>query len=149
VETTFIIILGVILAGIYLVWELRKQGNKKTLKSVNYKSTYLKKEDVELKWQEIEDNLKAGKPSNLSKAILDGDKLIDEALKDIRIAGDTMGDRLKNANNLFEQNLYSKVWEAHKLRNYIAHEMNAIINKSDVEEALKSFKEALVKLGKL
>ncbi|KKQ93404.1 MAG: hypothetical protein UT66_C0044G0003 [candidate division CPR2 bacterium GW2011_GWC1_39_9] len=148
-ETTFIIILGVILAGIYLVWELRKQGNKKTLKSVNYKSTYLKKEDVELKWQEIEDNLKAGKPSNLSKAILDGDKLIDEALKDIRIAGDTMGDRLKNANNLFEQNLYSKVWEAHKLRNYIAHEMNAIINKSDVEEALKSFKEALVKLGKL
>jgi len=27
--------------------------------------------------------------------------------------------------------------------------MNAIINKSDVEEALRSFKEALVRLGKL
>jgi len=149
VETAFIIILGVILAGIYAVWEAKKTGVKKPAKSVNYKSTFLKKEDVELKWQEIEDNLKSGKPSNLSKAILDGDKLIDEALKELRMTGDTRGERLKNAKNLFEQDLYSKIWEAHKLRNYIAHEMNAIINKSDVEEALRSFKEALVRLGKL
>ena len=146
-ETGIIIAVGVGLAVLYIIF--MQHGGNQSAKKINYKTAYLTKEEAGLKWMEIEQQLELGKPSNLSKAILDADKLLDEALKSLRIKGDTMGDRLKNAKSMFEQNSYSEVWEAHKLRNYFAHEINAIINASQVKEALDGFKKGLKNLGKL
>lgn len=142
--------IGIGLAVLLLAALIFVDFKKKNLrKKISYKVTNLSKEETKKKWKEIETLFYLGKPSNLAKAILDADKLFDQALKSAFMEGETMGERLKSSKHLFEQKLYSEVWEAHKLRNYIVHEMNAIINTSQVKEALASFKKGLVKLGKL
>lgn len=60
----------------------------------------------------------------LKSAVMEADKLLDYVLKSKRIKGDTLGERLKNAKHLFKTSSYNRVWEAHKLRNRLAHEMN-------------------------
>jgi transposase len=58
-----------------------------------------------------------------------------------------MGDRLKNARGSFMNN--NAVWEAHKLRNRLAHEQNVQLNSFSVDQALKGFKAGLKDLGAL
>ena len=62
--------------------------------------------------------------SKLKSAVLEADKLLDYVLKSKKVRGETLGDRLKNSKNLFSTSSYNKVWEVHKLRNRLAHEMN-------------------------
>ncbi len=60
----------------------------------------------------------------LKNAVIEADKLLDFVLKSKKIKGETLGDRLKHSKNLFSTSSYNKVWEVHKLRNRIAHELN-------------------------
>jgi hypothetical protein len=63
-------------------------------------------------------------PMILSTLLIDADKLLEYAFKMSGLAGDTMGEKLKRAENLYEPNLYNKIWDAHKVRNQIAHEQD-------------------------
>jgi len=80
-------------------------------------------------------------------AIINADKLLDQALKERGISGETMGDRLKNAKHLFQNN--NTVWAAHKLRNRIAHEESVRLNSMITRKAMASFKSALKDVGAL
>ena len=80
-------------------------------------------------------------------AILSADKLLDQAMRERGIAGETMGDRLKNATSTLSS--IDKVWTVHKLRNRIAHESNVSVNKRQLSESLKVLKRALADLGAL
>ncbi|MEO6729481.1 MAG: hypothetical protein ABIM99_06190 [Candidatus Dojkabacteria bacterium] len=62
--------------------------------------------------------------SKLKTAVIEADKLLDYVLKSKKVKGETLGDRLKSSKNLFSTSSYNKVWEVHKLRNRLAHEMN-------------------------
>lgn len=85
--------------------------------------------------------------AGLQLAVFEADKLLDHALKARNFAGETMGDRLKNARGAFMNN--DAVWHAHKLRNRLAHEQNVPLNGLVVDKALRSFKAALKDLGAL
>ena len=56
-----------------------------------------------------------------------------------------MGERLKNASNLFSNR--NGLWDAHKLRNRIAHESDVRVTYSDAQHALANFRQALKNLG--
>jgi hypothetical protein len=97
-------------------------------------------------WQTIE-TFKANGNAGWQLAIFEADKLLDHALKNRGIPGQTMGDRLKSARGIFMNN--NAVWEAHKLRNRLAHEQNVALNTYTVDQALRGFKAALKDLGAL
>ena len=78
-------------------------------------------------------------------AILSADKLLDKALKESGITGETMGDRLKQADKLLEN--INGVWAAHKLRNRIAHEVDGTVNRTVAKKMLRIYKNALKDLG--
>ncbi len=80
-------------------------------------------------------------------AVLSADKLLDQAMRERGIAGETMGDRLKNATSQLSG--IDRVWTVHKLRNRIAHESNVAVSRRQTGEALKVFKRALADLGAL
>lgn len=80
-------------------------------------------------------------------AIIEADKLLDRALQAQGYPGDTMGERLKDARHMLSNN--DSVWQAHKLRNRIAHEHDVRLNKIVVTQALRHFKTALKDLGAL
>lgn len=80
---------------------------------------------------------------NPKNAVIDADKLLDFALGK-RGFGGNLGEKLKKAGPLFSD--LNGVWNAHKLRNRIAHELGEI-NKSEAKMALDSFKRGLKDLG--
>lgn len=83
-------------------------------------------------------------PEDPKAAVLEADKILDEALKLKGFQG-SMGEKLKQAGGLFTDQ--DGVWAAHKLRNRLAHELNVTLEKGEGRAALGHFKQALKDLG--
>lgn len=77
------------------------------------------------------------------QGIMDADKLLDYALERKGFVG-TLGEKLKKAGSRFSN--LNEIWQAHKLRNQIAHELGDI-NLNHAHTALKFFKNGLNDLG--
>ena len=96
-------------------------------------------------WLKIENSIKKDEPVTWHLALINADKLVDTAMRELRISGQTMGERLKNSKDKFSSP--NSIWHAHKLRNVIAHENDAQINFDQTRRAMNSFKQALKDLG--
>jgi hypothetical protein len=81
---------------------------------------------------------------NPKGALLEADKLLDEALRLKGYQG-SLGEKLKASGPLFSN--INGVWTAHKLRNRIAHELDMQLTPTEAESALQQFKKALKDLG--
>jgi len=98
-----------------------------------------------VRWKEIQ-ALYAEK-NTWPLAIINADKLVDDALKQNRYKGKTMGERLVSAQHDLSAN--DGIWYGHKLRNKLVHEEFTIKSKNDVKDALLGFLQALKDLGAL
>ena len=79
------------------------------------------------RWLEILQRVKSSDDGTVL-AIIDADKLVDEALKKLHFSGKTMGERLVAAQRSLTNN--DSVWYAHKLRNRLVHEPNVRLKKA-------------------
>jgi hypothetical protein len=127
-----IIIIGIIMLSVMAMTRRRTPG--------------LDLEEFRSKWLKIEASI-IDDEASCHLAILNADKLLDEALKARGFSGDTMGERMKAARSAFSNN--NAVWAAHKLRNQIAHESDVNIKPKTARYALKAFKKGLKDLGAL
>ena len=97
------------------------------------------------RWQEVQKLCRGSKTWPL--AVINADKLLDEALKKQRCKGKTMGERLVTAQRRLSNN--DSVWFGHKLRNRVVHEDMTQLRQTDVQIALRGFRQALKDLGAL
>ena len=97
------------------------------------------------KWLEVLARVKT--PEGMILAVIDADKLLDEALKKKGFSGKTMGERLVAAQRSLKDN--DSVWYAHKLRNRLVHEPDVKLKKNETQNALSGFKKGLHDLGAL
>ena len=81
---------------------------------------------------------------NPDSALMNADKLLDHTLSVLGHTG-TLGDKLKKAGPLFHD--LNGVWEAHKLRNKIAHEIGFKLTTQESAKYLIKYKSALKDLG--
>jgi hypothetical protein len=95
------------------------------------------------RWMELLARVKT--PEGMLLAIIDADKLLDEALRKHHFKGKTMGERLVSAQRILSDN--DAVWYAHKLRNRLVHEPNVRLKKREAQTALAGFKQGLRDLG--
>ncbi len=95
------------------------------------------------KWQEAQSYCKD--KTTWPLAIINADKLLDEALKRRRFRGKTMGERMVAAQRDISDN--DGVWYAHKLRNRLVHEADVKLKEQDVKKALIGIRQALRDLG--
>jgi hypothetical protein len=130
-EIIAVVILVVVIGIIFLVLEHRPR-------TLNV--DYFKK-----RWQELQ-KLCANR-ATWALAIIDADKLLDEALKKAHFKGKTMGERLVSAQHTLTNN--DSVWFGHKLRNKIVHESDTKLRQKDVRAALVGFRQALKDLRAL
>ncbi|MBR3232976.1 hypothetical protein IKF74_01690 [Candidatus Saccharibacteria bacterium] len=94
----------------------------------------------------IENSLTKNNPQSYQMAVVEGDKLLDKAMMEMGISGKTMGERLKKCGKeKFSQ--LNAVWNAHKLRNQIAHESGFKLEYHQARHALTIYKQALKDLG--
>ena len=73
------------------------------------------------KWQLVERHLLSENPGDWRLAVLEADIILDELVRALSPLGDNLGERLKNLDATDFRNI-DKAWEAHKIRNAIAHE---------------------------
>jgi hypothetical protein len=128
---TLLIVIG--LAIVFYVY-IAHRSPKKSLDTSWYNA----------QWHSIETTLNDGHSGQVL-AIINADKLLDNAMKQKGIRGQNMGERLKNSGSHFHN--LNAVWSAHKLRNRIAHETNIQIDQQEVRRALKAIQEALRNIG--
>lgn len=104
--------------------------------------------NIKNEWKSIEQLLKSKGNSNFKQAIISADKCLDNALRDL-VSGDTMGQRLKNAKDLYEWDLYNKIWKAHKMRNNIVHEAGYEVPYHIITANVEVLKKGLKEVGAL
>lgn len=97
------------------------------------------------RWLAIENQFKREEESSYHLCVLNADKLLDQSLREKGARGETMGERMKSAQNVWSN--ANAVWGAHKLRNQIAHESDVRVGYEDARRALASFKQALKDVG--
>lgn len=97
------------------------------------------------RWQAVQALLKD--KSTWPLAIIDADKLLDDALRRSKYHGKTMGERLVAAQRIIKNN--DDVWFGHKLRNRLVHEDKVKLKERDVKDALFGIRAALKDLGAL
>lgn len=131
-----------ILRGIGWVLKLPFRGlfNKKSSPSID-------RGEVQNRWQTIEQLARSSDQHNLSQAIILADKLLDAILIAKGVGGETMGERLKLAREIFsDYSIYQGAWDGHKLRNQIAHELDHQINLAEAQAAIEKLKQAVFSL---
>lgn len=73
------------------------------------------------RWSKTLNYLFSQHSSDWKLSIIEADSIMENLLKDLGFKGDTVGDRLKSANQETFREL-SSAWEVHTIRNRIAHE---------------------------
>ena len=73
------------------------------------------------KWERVQSHMASQNESDWKLAILEADIMLDELLDVSGYKGDTMGEKLKQVDKS-DFNTIDMAWEAHKVRNMIAHE---------------------------
>jgi hypothetical protein len=73
------------------------------------------------RWDQVITHIQSDNPSDWRLAILEADIVLDDLLDRLGYVGDTIGDKLKAADPAHFRTL-NAAWEAHRVRNAIAHE---------------------------
>lgn len=136
-DNSFLLLLmggAIIVAGFVLLAVINRQGVRTKLDVDNY----------EAQLKAVVSQLNEGNTGR-HLAVMNADKLLDRAMKELGFRGDTMGERLKNGRPRFSD--INGVWEAHKLRNRIAHEHDVHISYEQAERAITQLRRGLRDLG--
>lgn len=73
-------------------------------------------------WESAKGKLGSVNPNDWKVAVIEADKLFDQALINFGAAGNTLGERLKNIVPGDVAGMLDSIWEAHKVRNKIVHD---------------------------
>lgn len=95
------------------------------------------------KWRKLQKKLP--NQEDWLTALSEADELLDEAMKKKGIKGDSMGERLVNAQKDFKEK--DEVWFGHKLCKKHQENPNLKLKKNDVKRALLALRQALKDLG--
>lgn len=94
------------------------------------------KNQVKFKLDELRSISKSQDLMILRHGLIDADKLLDFVLKQKGYRGDTMGERLKSAKGSYSKDVYQKIWEAHKLRNKLVHELDVRVSSKELKDSI-------------
>jgi hypothetical protein len=97
------------------------------------------------RWKELQKL--CGSKDTWTLAVINADKLLDEALKKKHFKGKSMGERLVEAQRQLTDN--DAVWFAHNLAKKLLNETAGKLKESDVKKSLIGFRQALRDLGAL
>jgi len=106
-DATIIVILLICSILIVFVFAIKQKQN-------NLTDDFINKVIIEIK--------RIKKEKNQNQKIMEYDKIVYKILKQRKVNGKTLGEKMKNGKILFLNN--NNLWKAHKMRNKIAHEIN-------------------------
>lgn len=93
---------------------------------------------LQSRWQKIVEKSNSEKESDWRWAIIEADIILDELLGKLQLPGDTMGDKLK-AVEPSDFVTIDLAWEAHKIRNAIAHQGGFLLNQRETRRVISLY----------
>ena len=136
-----------VIAGLFLVRYIFKTITFRKKERDDFLALFVIAQDPETtkntEWQDIIDHIDSDNDSQWKLALIDADKILDNALRDADYDGETIGDRLKRAEELGGFKSLQDAWEAHKVRNRIAHESGFELTKREARRAIELYKTVL------
>lgn len=142
---------GIAAAGLFIIvfatmrlFELRKREEE-------FYSTLLvapsAASDTSPRWQHIQSLMEGSSQSEWREAITEADIMLDDALARRDYPGEGVGDKLKNIQRGDLATL-EDAWEAHKVRNQIAHEGSAFdLSESLAQRTMQRYEAVFRELG--
>ena len=100
---------------------------------------------LEKEWAALKERLSTASDNDAALIVIDADALADKALKIFGARGETMGERIKFISGPDFKNT-DNLWDAHKMRNQVAHGDNKGVVYSDALYAINKFEKALEEL---
>jgi hypothetical protein len=93
------------------------------------------------RWEKVMERLNSNNEAEWKLAIIEGDAMLDELIRDIYPhLGNNLGERLKNIEPSDFTTLQD-AWDAHKIRNQIAHDHNYRLTEREARIALESYRK--------
>jgi hypothetical protein len=99
------------------------------------------------RWEDVLAHVKSENPNDWRLAIIEADIMLEEALDKAGYVGVTIGDKLKTANPESMRTLHD-AWEAHKVRNQIAHAgTDFVLTKKTTQETVTRYERVFTEFG--
>ena len=93
------------------------------------------------RWDEIQKHINSTREGEWKFAVIEADKLTDEALKSGGFVGETMGERLMNIEP-GQLTTLQELWEAHKIRNRLVHDTNYFLRYAEAKKAVSLYEKS-------
>ncbi len=90
-------------------------------------------------WERIQKCLSSDNPAEWKVAILEADAMLGDLLQNLGYRGEGIGERLKSIEPSDFLTL-NDAWEAHKVRNQIAHENDFVLTQREVRQTIDQYK---------
>lgn len=91
-------------------------------------------------WEKIVKLIGSDNPNDWKAAILEADKVLEIVVNTFAVPGENMGDKMKNIEKSDWQTL-DEAWQAHKVRNRIAHEQNFHIGQREARKTIDNYEK--------
>lgn len=137
----YVVVLIIDLALLILLRDVKADMKKNILGTVERPSKGTLKE-AKKRWVQIEAHLRSGNPSEWKVAILEADRLADQALSEMGYQGANLAERLAVFQSHDEEK-EAKLAEAHAVTNRIVFEKDFSIERKEAERIIGLYREFL------
>jgi len=112
---TVIFFTGIVILLVKINEINRKKNRELSLRRVR------REEIKSTRWSIVEGHMQSENPAEWKLAIIEADSMLEELVKKLGYPGGTLGEMMKQI-EISDFNTLNEAWEAHKVRNYIAHQ---------------------------
>lgn len=148
-----LLIIGSVFLAIYSsrkVEELKKEEDKifgSTQEDDFLAPAVVQKDKESERWQRVLQHANSDNPSDWRLAVIEADIMLDDLLKSLGYHGDGVGEMLKSVDPSDMLTL-DNAWEAHKVRNRIAHSGSAFeLNERETKRVITLFQSVFNEFG--
>lgn len=113
-----VLLIGVITYTVMRIVQVRKEENIRFAESTHKDAAT---EPTDERWERIVELSSSTNPSDWRLSVIEADILLDELLTDRGYSGEGLGEKLKDARSRGGLKEIDRAWEAHLVRNQIAH----------------------------
>ncbi len=91
------------------------------------------------RWERVLGYLSTDNPAEWKLAVIEADNMLDDVVKQLRPVGENLGERLKS---IAPEDFLTldDAWEAHKIRNRIAHESGFVLTKPEARKTIERYR---------
>jgi uncharacterized membrane protein len=135
------VILFLIVAVMYVVVRLRELNAEEAAQFTFAEPEHGHGEIKNERWELIEEHVSSNNPSDWRVAILEADNMLEDMLVRMGYDGDSIADRLRAVEPSDFTHIQS-AWEAHKVRNQIAHEgVNFVVTEREARRVIELYRK--------